>query len=227
MNCINENYMSRIEGFSVLSAEEEKSLAVKMVNGDSRAREKLIMSNLKFVIKVAHQYKHMGLDFEDLVQEGNCGLIAAVDRFNPEFKTRFITFAVWSIKDSIQKAIRETSTGIRFPGSRYQDMKNVKFEHLDAVMDEDSGCTLYELIEDTTRLNPEDEYINNYINDELHGSMESLDDRERFIIERRYGFDNNEVMSLAELGRELGMSKEGIRFVEKKALREMYELLAG
>ena len=119
-------YMKEIESIPLLTAVEEKALATKAFSGDKIAQNKLVKSNLRFVVKIAKSYK--GYEVEDLINEGNIGLMKAAEKFNPECGTKFITYAVWWIKAYIQKSIRETATGIKFPSSKYKEMNNPKWK---------------------------------------------------------------------------------------------------
>jgi len=111
-------YLREISRYPLLTAEEEKELGNKIKAGDKKAKDKLINSNLRFVISVAKQYQGQGLDLLDLVECGNIGLIKASEKFNPERGYKFISYAVWWIKQSIIQAITETSRTVRLPISK-------------------------------------------------------------------------------------------------------------
>lgn len=226
MNCVNKDFAKVIEGFSVLSAAEEKALAVKIQAGDKKALDKLVNSNLRFVVKIAHEYERCNLELDDLVSEGTTGLIAAAKKINPNYNVRFISYAVYYIRDAIQKAIRLTSTGFKFSAGNYKEMANLKFECLDAVRDKDSGYTLFDSLEDTVNLNPEDACIKNHFLNKINDYLNLLSFKERYIIERRFGLNGEEVMSLSKIGSKLNISKEGVRYIERKMLNEMKDLLA-
>lgn len=120
------SYFSEISRIPLLTKEEEIKLAVKAKNGNKAAKDKLVTSNLKFVIKLAKQYQNLGLDIEDLISEGNLGLIEAVDHFNPEKGFRFLSYAVWWIRRSILKAIEEKGRPIRLPANKIQEMREIE-----------------------------------------------------------------------------------------------------
>ena len=120
------SYFSEISRIPLLTKEEEIKLAVKAKNGNKAAKDKLVTSNLKFVIKLAKQYQNLGLDIEDLISEGNLGLIEAVDHFNPEKGFRFSSYAVWWIRRSILKAIEEKGRPIRLPANKIQEMREIE-----------------------------------------------------------------------------------------------------
>ncbi len=115
---IMQTYLREINNVPLLSRDEEYDLAVKAKSGDKSAREKLIRANLRFVVSIAKQFQNRGLSFEDLVSEGNVGLITAVDKFEPEKGYHFISYGVWWIRQAIMKAVAEQSRMIRLPMNR-------------------------------------------------------------------------------------------------------------
>ena len=114
-------YLDEIGRESLLSAEEERELAKKIQQGDSRALNRLVEANLRFVVSIASQYKGKGLQMDDLVSEGNIGLMKAASRFNPDKGARFVSYAVGHVRQQIEKAI-DQQTGL------YQVPKDVKNE---------------------------------------------------------------------------------------------------
>ncbi len=109
------SYYSEISNFPLLKAKEEKELAQKVQKGDKRAKEKMINSNLRLVIKIAKRYENRGLSFLDLIAEGNLGLIQAVEKFDPEKDFRFSTYATWWIRHAIEKGVMNTGRAVRLP----------------------------------------------------------------------------------------------------------------
>jgi RNA polymerase primary sigma factor len=108
-------YLENIGKVSLLTAEQEKTLAKQVRRGSAPAREQMIAANLRLVVKIAKEYYNCGLPMEELVAEGNLGLIRAVEKFNPKFKTRFSTYAAWWIKQSVRRALANHSKTIRLP----------------------------------------------------------------------------------------------------------------
>ena len=108
-------YLNELRKSSLLSAEEERSLAKRILRGDEEARKKMIESNLRLVVKIAKRYLFRGLPLSDLIEEGNIGLIKAVERFSPAKKSRFSTYAAWWIRQSIERALANQAHIIRLP----------------------------------------------------------------------------------------------------------------
>lgn len=119
-------YLKEINRIPLLSHEQEYDLAVRAQRGDDRAREKLINSNLRFVVAVAKKYQGQGLPLEDLIDEGNIGLLIAMDKFEPDKGYHFISYAVWWIRQSIMKAICEKSRAVRLPLNRANELIQIQ-----------------------------------------------------------------------------------------------------
>lgn len=124
-------YLKDVKNYPLLTAQEEKELTMKMRDGDTNARTKLIESNLRLVIKIAKKYQGQGLDLIDLIEEGNLGLIKAVDKFEPNINCRFSTYATWWIKQAIERAIMNQTRIIRLPVHVSDDIKKLYRETLD------------------------------------------------------------------------------------------------
>ena len=121
-NEVLSSYLKSIDKIPLLSYEEEYELALKAKNGDKKAREKLINSNLRFVVSVAKKFRGQGMPLEDLINEGNIGLMTAVDKFEPEKGYHFISYAVWWVRQSILKALAEQSRPVRLPLNRSNEL---------------------------------------------------------------------------------------------------------
>ena len=119
-------YFEQIKKIPLLSAEKEAELLGKAAAGSKRAKNKIVEANLRFVVKIAKEYTGRGLDLEDLISEGNAGLMQAVDKFNPEAGVKFISYAVWWIRQSISKAVYEFGHQIRLPLNRANDLVHIE-----------------------------------------------------------------------------------------------------
>lgn len=121
-----EFYFREISKYPPISTEEEKELINKAKKGDKLALEKLILSNLRFVVEIASKYKDMGVPFEDLINEGNMGLIKAVEHFDPEKGVKFLSYAIWWIRQSIMKNLDEHSQLIRIPAEQKAKIRKIR-----------------------------------------------------------------------------------------------------
>ncbi|MGR3310912.1 MAG: sigma-70 family RNA polymerase sigma factor [Candidatus Brocadiales bacterium] len=110
-----QTYLKEINKIPLLSAEEEKEIAQRVITGDAQARDRLIRANLRLVVSIAKNYVNRGLSFLDLIEEGNLGLLHAVEGYDPSVGWRFSTYATWWIKQSIRRALTNTSKTIRIP----------------------------------------------------------------------------------------------------------------
>ena len=125
-NSVVTQYFSEIRDFPLLTKEEERELAKSIQGGDEEALQVLVESNLSFVAKVASEYRYLGLPFEDLLNEGNVGLIQAAHRFDPDKDTKFISYAIWWIRKAILKALSEKSHVVRMPYSQIKKFKEIR-----------------------------------------------------------------------------------------------------
>lgn len=225
---MNSYYLSEINKIPLLTLEEETALATKAFSGDKSAQKKLVEHNLRFVIKIANQYQGF-MDIEDLITEGNMGLMHAAEKFNPSNNAKFSTYAAWRIRAYIQKAIREISTGIRFPANKFAEMKKSKWNitSLDKTIgsDEDDETTLASLLKDERFVNPEDVYWEQELILQLNQLVKMLKKNEQTVIIKCYGLDGKDPLSLSEVGSVMGYSKERIRQLEKRALIELRKKL--
>jgi len=154
-------YLKDVRKYPLLKAEEEKELTKMMKNGDSKARTKLIESNLRLVIKIAKKYQGQGLELIDLIEEGNLGLMKAVDKFEPDMDCRFSTYATWWIKQAIERAIINQTRVIRIPVHVSDDIKRVYRETFEFYQEFKREPDIDELAE---RLGMKPDYVAKLIN---------------------------------------------------------------
>lgn len=172
---LEKKYLKKISGQRILSAQEEMELGKKIKNGDQNAKKKLIQANLKLVVSIAKKYIHYGLSFQDLIQEGNMGLITAVEKYDFSFGCKFSTYATWWIKQSIYKAIAEQSYSMKVPVyvqeiiSKYTKVKRDMEKKLNGSISEE---------EVAKKLNIPKNKIENYL--EAFNKAVSLDAEYRF-----------------------------------------------
>lgn len=205
-------YYRDISRFRTLSAEEEQELLKQVKLGDEQARKTLIESNLRLVTKIARQYRRPKIELLDLIQEGNIGLIEAVDKFDAEMGYRFSTYAVWSIRKAIQEFLGEENT----------------IESLDSIIEDDGEeVFLSDMIKDAETIlgGPSCEIIDAQLEqiEEQQRIFERLDtipEREREVLMMLYGF-KGKPMSLQDIADQFGMSHERVRCIKNTALERL------
>jgi RNA polymerase primary sigma factor len=239
------NYLKDIRKIKVMTVEREKELSEKMCGGKLSIREKdaihkeLLEGNLRFVITVAKQYQNQGLELADLVAEGNIGLMKAIKNFDWTKKLRFISYAVWWIRQSILQSLNENARTIRLPVNvvqeLYKEKKSIqstggelseKMASLPSVVGldrhiNDEGDTLIDMIADMNSPAP-DEVFNtkDLLKQKLMSIMNVLDDREKVIIEDYFGMSGQN-RTLEEIGNDFNLTKERVRQIKEKALRKL------
>lgn len=237
-------YLKDINKVSLLTRGEEESLAREAVQGNAAAKERLVRANLRFVVNVAKKYQHRGLPLEDLISEGNIGLMRAIDRFDVEKGYHFISYAVWWVRQAILSALSEKSRTIRLPTNRALELANIQRREgekapitgsaanllnisreplsLDAPSGpDDDSAPFGETVEDTSAPRQEELAIESCLRDEINEVLGSLARKESEIIQYRFGLNGRKPLSLRELGTRFRLTKERIRQIEKKAIRQL------
>lgn len=253
-------YMREIGQFSMLSADEEIELAHRIAKGDQSAKNELVEANLRLVVSLARHYQGCGLSYQDLIQEGNIGLIKAAEKFDVSKGFRFSTYASWWIKQALSRAIADQSRTIRIPVHMTENInkfKKVEREllsqlnrepkikeiadamgisekqakeiqsyiveptSLDIQVGDDDDTTIGSFVEDTHFVNPESAYIKESNGDVVNAVLDTLSDREANILRLRFGIGGKKAMTLEEVGKEYGLTRERIRQIEAKALRKL------
>jgi len=229
------------------------------------AREQMVRSNLRLVVNIAKGYGRRGLMLADLIEEGNLGLLRAVEGFNPDQNTRFSTYASWWIKQAIKRALINSVQPIHIPAymvdmiarwkqaqKEFQDNEGRQptIKELAAYMGlpekkiriikravkaiaaptqaggADSHLSLSEILADTKTPSPESAVLSEIESQTLQRLLDQIDEREATILRLRFGFDNGEALTLKEIGKKIGLTRERVRQIEREALAKLNELIA-
>jgi RNA polymerase primary sigma factor len=265
-----EIYLQQIRKYPLLDPVEERALArtVQSLAWEAwDARDRMIRSNLRLVISVAKKYQNRGLTLSDLVEEGNVGLVHAVEKFDPEMETRFSTYATWWIRQAIRRAILNTVKTVRIPGYMAEELgrwrafarqfaqqndREPTDDELLAEMeptparrkfilrlfratrtggDAVSLDVLFDSVEaliDPRAERPDQMGFLSLDLEKLKSELEALPEREATILRMRYGIDGFEFSrTLRQIAKELGISRERVRQLEHKALKDLRRDLGG
>ena len=254
-----EDYLNDISKQPLLTAEEEVKLAQRIRNDDREALERLVCANLRFVVSVAKQYQNQGLTLPDLINEGNIGLIKAAEKFDETRGFKFISYAVWWIRQSILQALAEQSRMVRLPLNQVSAVSRInklimKFEQeherkpsayelselidetpekirdslrangrpmsINAPLGEGDDSTLLEVISDENTPQADRGMIDKSLATEIERMLDTLDEREKTIVEMCFGINNRE-MTLEEISEKFGLSRERVRQRREKALLKL------
>ena len=253
-------YLKEIGTVRLLSAEEELELARRKVEGDQRAKDRLIEANLRLVVSIAKRYTGRGMSFLDLVQEGNLGLIKGVEKFNPDKGFKLSTYATWWIRQSVTRALADQARTIRvpvhmvetinrmsktqrkltlelgyepstaelakaleMPESRVLEIMQIAREpaSLETPIGEEDDSNLGDFVADTITVTPEANVEAVMLREHIETLLQDLKERERQVIELRFGLKDGHPRTLEEVGKEFNVTRERIRQIEAKALRKL------
>lgn len=253
-------YLKEIGKIPLLTAEEEVSLAKRMEEGDIKAKRRLAETNLRLVVSIAKRYVGRGMQFLDLIQEGNMGLMKAVDKFDYTRGFKFSTYATWWIRQAITRAIADQSRTIRIPvhmvetinklvrvqrqllqelgrdptnaeiakemgidEQRVREVRKIAQEpvSLETPIGEEEDSHLGDFIEDETAVAPDEAANYTMLREKLDEILSTLTDRERKVLELRFGLTDGTPRTLEEVGKEFDVTRERIRQIEAKALRKL------
>jgi RNA polymerase primary sigma factor len=259
-------YMRDIQRVPLLSAEEERDLAVRVRGGDLEAREQMIRANLRLVVSIAKKYGHRGLPLADLIEEGNVGLMRAVERFDPTMEFRFSTYGTWWIKQSIRRALVNTTKTVRVPSYMVEIISKLK--STSAVLEErlgrqptvpeiatEMGLPLENIglirramraakdgaqavsldalaaesrdIADDRASAPDEEIFGAQEIGRIQGLLDSIDPREAEVLRLRFGLEERAPLTLRDIGKKLGISRERVRQIESRALQKLHARIEG
>jgi RNA polymerase primary sigma factor len=260
-----QNYLRQIARYPLLTPAQEISLSKRIKKGDKNAKEEMIRSNLRLVVKISREYVNLGLPLMDLISEGNIGLMKAVERFDPSKGGKLSTYGAWWIKQSIKRALANQGKTIRLPvhlvdkiakirrvgislsdelgreasdeeiaeeigmnASKVSRLKQaaIRPASLDAPVGDEDSTEFGELVGDEAAVDPFRNLSEKNMQMELGDLLGELDEREKRIINARFGLDGSEPVTLEEVGDKFGVTRERIRQLQNLALGKMRKALA-
>lgn len=253
-------YLREIGRIPLLTRDQEIDLAQRTEAGDMKAKERLTSANLRLVVSIAKKYIGRGMSFLDLIQEGNKGLIRAVEKYQWKKGFKFSTYATWWIRQAITRAIADQARTIRIPVHMVETINKLirisrklmqtlgreplpeeiaevmeitadkvreilkisqKTTSLETPIGDDEDSYLGDFIEDTKQASPYELTTQRLLRENIEEVLSGLSDRESKVLEMRFGLRGAKPMTLEEVGREFGVTRERIRQIEAKALRKL------
>jgi RNA polymerase primary sigma factor len=255
-----DQYLRDISAYPLITREQEVALAKRIRQSDQEALDTLVRSNLRFVVSVAKKYQNQGVSLADLINEGNLGLIRAAHKFDETKGIKFISYAVWWIRQAILQALAEQSRIVRVPLNRagtlhrigkrastllqelgreptHQEIAegmdisedevaktmSISQAHLslDAPLIPGEDSSLLDRIADSERQTPDEMAFEKALTEAIEESLAQLKEREAKILRLYFGLDDQEPMTLEEIGAVLGITRERVRQIKEKALSKL------
>ena len=264
LNDVTQHYLNEIGAKPLFTPEEEYGWACRAQAGEFAARQKMIEHNLRLVVNIAKHYLNRGIPLLDLIEEGNLGLIHAIEKFDPQRGFRFSTYATWWIRQSIERAIMNQSRTIRLPvhvvkeinvilralrhlelangketsveqiahliGKPIEDVRraltlNEHIASLDAPLEIDPNHTIADAIADDNSIDPAGLLQANEVGDLVGNWVDQLPEKQRRVLERRYGLGGADISTLEEVAAELSLTRERVRQIQIEALDQLRRVI--
>lgn len=257
-------YLKEIEFSPLLTPEEEIKYGRLAREGDALGRKKMIVCNLRLVVKISRRYMNRGLPLPDLIEEGNLGLIHAVEKFDPERGFRFSTYATWWIRQNIERALMNQTRTIRLPihinkeiNQYYRKMRELtqlngeepnlsdvadalgkpveklqkllnyseRVSSLDINIGKENNNSLVNFVSKETEQGPDEAINDEVVHDSVENWLNQLEPKQQEVIVRRFGLHGHDNSTLAQVGEELGLTRERVRQIQMDALRRLRRIL--
>jgi RNA polymerase primary sigma factor len=212
-------YLDEIGREQLLSAEEEARLSARILKGDERALNKLIEANLRFVIVIARQYQGKGLSMEDLVSEGNMGLMKAASKYDATRGLRFVNYAVVFIRRQIEKALDKESAE-----QRVESMRDGQTRSVDAPLGSKANVSLLSVLVNADSPMADQRVYDANLAEAIEQALTELNERERAVINAYFGI-GEERMTMAEIGEQMELKRERVRQIRDRATRRMRKII--
>lgn len=254
-----KTYLKQISGNRVLTKDEEHAIFERLRGGDESARQEILCCNLRLVVRLAQQFRGKGLAMEDLIQEGNMGLLEVIERFDHNLGFRFSTYAAFWIRQSMQVALRKQRSMIRIPVRKMRQLGRIndvmqEFQsicgrppttaelahrlqtdeaHIHDLMSlsrtavsldmplDDDGATLQDHLADETLRTASEQTMRVELEARIGAALAQLSEREHSVLRLRFGLGGNKPRSLRNISKRVGLSQEGVRRVEQRALAKL------
>src|SRR6266516_2925110 len=235
-----DQYLREISQYPLITREEEVTLAQRIKQGNEEALDKLVRSNLRFVVSVAKKYQNQGVALSDLINEGNLGLIRAAHKFDETKGIKFISYAVWWIRQAILQAlakqssallqelgreptVEEIAEGMDISQEEVAKTLSISQAHLslDAPLTPGEDNKLLDYLPDTTNPGPDDQIFEHALTESIESVLATLKEREARILRLYFGLEGQEPMTLEEIGSQLGITRERVRQLKEKALARL------
>ena len=225
-------YLDAIRAYPLVAPAEEAELARRIHAGDTQARDRLVCANLRFVVSVAKRYQHLGVPLADLIDEGNIGLLRAARRFDETKGVKFISYAVWWIRQAILQALAHQGRPVRVPVGRAREFRSAVIGQttamgaslsLDGPMSPASETMLGEVLADESTIAPDDSAADGDLEHMTAAALGTLRPRELMVLRRYFGLDHEDPLTLEKIAQDLGVTRERVRQIKDRAIRRIRE----